>query len=77
MAKEFQNFNDKHSNIVTVSSIKHNGQTHTVVEAELAMKGLTKSQKEQYAAIAEDNNPNKPLYCDAKMGTSIMQKIRR
>ena len=65
VAKDFQNFNDKHSNIVTVSSIKHNGQTHTVVEAEVAMKGLTKSQKEQYAAIADDNNPNKPSWYTA------------
>jgi hypothetical protein len=65
VAKDFQNFNDKHSNIVTVSSIKHNGQTHTVVEAEVAMKGLTKSQKDQYAVIADDSNSNKPSWYSA------------
>jgi len=65
VAKDFQNFNDKHSNIVTVSSIKHNGQAHTVVEAEVAMKGLTESQKKQYADIADENNQNKPSWYSA------------
>ncbi len=65
VAKDFQNFNDKHSNIVTISSINHNGQTHTVIEAEVAMKELTKSQKEQYAAIMNDTNLNKPSWYTA------------
>ena len=65
VAKDFQNFNDKHSNIVTVSSITHKGQTHTVVEAEVAMKGLTKSQKDQYAAIEVNTNLNKPSWYSA------------
>lgn len=57
IAKDFQNFNDKHSNIVTVSSIEHNGQRHTVVEAEVAMKGLTESQKKQYENISQSKEP--------------------
>ena len=57
IAKDFQNFNDKHSNIVTVSSIEHNGQRHTVVEAEVAMKGLTESQKKQYENILQSKEP--------------------
>jgi hypothetical protein len=65
VAKDFQNFNDKHSNIVTISSINHNEQTHTVIEAEVAMKGLTTSQKEQYAAITDDTKPNKPSWYTA------------
>ena len=51
IAKDFQNFKDKHSNIVTVSSIEHDGKFHTVIEAEVALKGLTQSQKEEYAAV--------------------------
>ncbi len=57
IAKDFQNFNDKHSNIVTVSSIEHNGQKHTVIEAEVAMKGLTESQKKQYENISQSKEP--------------------
>ena len=65
VAKDFQNFNDKHSNIVTISSINHDKQKHTVIEAEVAMKGLTTSQKEQYATITDDHNPNKPSWYTA------------
>lgn len=54
VAKDFQNFNDKHANVVTVSSVKHGERTHTVIEAEVAMKGLTSKQKEQYMSILGD-----------------------
>jgi len=62
IAKDFQNFNDKHSNIVTVSSIEHNGQNHTVIEAEVAMKGLTESQKKQYESILQSEGPKPSWY---------------
>ena len=62
IAKDFQNFNDKHSNIVTVSSIEHNGQKHTVIEAEVAMKGLTESQKKQYESILQSEGPKPSWY---------------
>ena len=54
VAKDFQNFNDKHANVVTVSSVKNGDETHTVVEAEVAMKGLTTNQKQQYMSILGD-----------------------
>lgn len=62
IAKDFQNFNDKHSNIVTVSSIEHNGQKHTVIEAEVAMKGLTESQKKQYESILQSKGTKPSWY---------------
>lgn len=55
VAKDFQNFNDIHSNIFTISSIKHDGINHTAIEAEIAMKGLTKIQNAQYAAISQES----------------------
>jgi hypothetical protein len=45
VAKDFQNFKDTHSNVVTVSSIKHDGKSHTVIEAEVGLKGLTAIHK--------------------------------
>lgn len=65
VAKDFQNFNDKHANIVTISSIKNRekGETHTVVEAEVAMKSLTETQKEDYADI--DKHAQEPSWYDA------------
>jgi hypothetical protein len=51
VAKDFQNFNDKHANVVTISSVKNGDETHIVVEAEVAMKGLTDDQRKQYDAI--------------------------
>jgi transcriptional regulator with XRE-family HTH domain len=65
IAKDFQNFNDKHSNIVTVSSIEHNGQKHTVIEAEVAMKGLTENQKKQYESILQRRTKTFLVYCHA------------
>jgi len=46
-AKDFQNLNDIHADIVTISSIESNGETHTVVEAEVALRGLTAAQKKR------------------------------
>ena len=47
VAKDFQNFNDEHCNIVTLSKvINDEGKKHIVVEAEVAFKGLTEEQKQ-------------------------------
>jgi hypothetical protein len=55
VAKDFQNFNDDHKNVVTLSSIKDNeGKSHTVVEAEVAFKELTDDQKKEYTNITGD-----------------------
>ncbi|MFV9936260.1 MAG: hypothetical protein AB8U84_03285 [Rickettsia endosymbiont of Haemaphysalis japonica] len=49
VAKDFQNFNDEHCNIVTLSKvINDEGKEHIVVEAEVAFKGLTEEQKQEY-----------------------------
>jgi hypothetical protein len=49
VAKDFQNLNDPHKNIVTISHVKTDGMNNnTVIEAEVALKGLTTAQKEQY-----------------------------
>ncbi len=53
VAKEFQGFNDKHCNIVTISSVVANKKAHTVIEAEVGMKQLTAEQKAEYAVIQE------------------------
>ncbi|MDC0865186.1 hypothetical protein OAP56_04495, partial [Rickettsiaceae bacterium] len=57
-AKDFQNFNDEHKNIITISSVKHKEENHTVIEAEVAMKGMTKLQKRHYQNIAHDSDEN-------------------
>ena len=63
VAKDFQNFKDKHSNIVTLSSVTDkDGQNHTVVEAEVAMKGLTDNQKQEYQNIAQNTKPKPDWY---------------
>ncbi|XVN43751.1 MAG: hypothetical protein RCG16_05395 [Rickettsia hoogstraalii] len=49
VAKDFQNFNDEHCNIVTLSKVTNDkGKEHIVVEAEVAFKGLTEEQKQEY-----------------------------
>lgn len=49
VAKDFQNFNDEHCNIVTLSNIKDKqGKDHTVIEAEVGLKGLTEEQQQEY-----------------------------
>ncbi|AIL65767.1 hypothetical protein NOVO_07110 [Rickettsiales bacterium Ac37b] len=49
IAKDFQNFNDEHFNIATLSEIiDHKGKKHTIVEAEVALKGITEEQKTEY-----------------------------
>ncbi len=49
VAKDFQNFNDEHCNIVTLSKVTNDeGKEHIVVEAEVAFKGLTDEQKQEY-----------------------------
>ena len=49
VAKDFQNFNDEHCNIVTLSKVTNDeGKEPIVVEAEVAFKGLTEEQKQEY-----------------------------
>ncbi|MGX6960045.1 MAG: hypothetical protein ACIPMY_02110 [Rickettsia endosymbiont of Pentastiridius leporinus] len=54
VAKDFQNFNDEHCNIVTVSNIKDkDGKDRAVIEAEVALKGITDEQKQEYQNRAD------------------------
>ncbi|WP_341791926.1 hypothetical protein [Rickettsia endosymbiont of Gonocerus acuteangulatus] len=54
VAKDFQNFNDEHCNIVTLSNIKDkNGKDHTFIEAEVALKGVTDEQRAEYQNRAD------------------------
>ncbi|MFY9589158.1 hypothetical protein [Rickettsia endosymbiont of Halotydeus destructor] len=54
VAKDFQNFNDEHCNIVTLSKVTDKqGKNHTVIEAEVALKGLTEEQKQEYQNRAD------------------------
>ncbi|WP_017208706.1 hypothetical protein [Rickettsia australis] len=50
VAKYFQNFNDEHCNIIVTLSkaINDEGKEHIIVEAEVAFKGLTEEQKQEY-----------------------------
>lgn len=58
-AKEFQNFNDTHCNVSTLSSVMDQaGTKHTVVEAEVAMKGMTSEQKAEFFKAANGENPD-------------------
>lgn len=68
VAKDYQNFNDAHHNIATISRITStDGVSHDVVEAEAAFKGLTKEQKKEYAQIIDDAVPatEKPKWFQA------------
>lgn len=54
VAKDFQNFNDEHCNIVTISNIKDKqGKDHAVIEAEVALKGITDEQQLEYQNRAD------------------------
>lgn len=57
-AKEFQNFNDTHCNVATLSAVTDKaGKTHTVVEAEVALKGLTSDQKGEFDKAGTEQKP--------------------
>ena len=64
IAKDFQNFNDIHSNIATISSIKGNGKEHTVVEGEVALRKLTDEQLKEYQPIKDDREPKPKWYTE-------------
>lgn len=51
-AKETANLHDDHRHIVTLTTAEDTNQKYTVMEAEIMLNGLTKTQKEQYEAIA-------------------------
>ncbi len=71
VAKDFQNFNDQHFNIVTLSKIKDTkGKNHTVIEAEVALKGITEEQKMEYK-----NRDNKKWF--TKMPTWEQKLVNR
>ncbi|HJD55265.1 MAG TPA: hypothetical protein LFW21_01130 [Rickettsia endosymbiont of Pyrocoelia pectoralis] len=54
VAKDFQNLNDEHCNIVTVSNVKDkDGKDRAVIEAEVALKGITDEQKQEYQNRAD------------------------
>ncbi len=62
IAKDFQNFNDKHGNISTISTVRgEGGADQTVIESEIGLKGLTEAQKQAYAPILEGST-NKPSW---------------
>jgi hypothetical protein len=64
IAKDFQNFNDEHCNIVTLSNVKDKqGRKHIAVEGEVALKGLTEEQQLQYKKIINDQQ-GKPRWYD-------------
>ncbi|MGI4776066.1 MAG: hypothetical protein ACRYE9_04000 [Janthinobacterium lividum] len=60
VAKDFQNLKDDHSNIATISSIEHGGKKHTIIEAEVGLRGLTNTQKEEYIKVQKFYDPNNP-----------------
>jgi hypothetical protein len=60
VAKDFQNFKDKHANIVTISEIEYEGKTDIVIEAEVALRGLTQGQQKEYQSLKD--NANKPKW---------------
>lgn len=53
VAKDFQNFKDIHANIVTISTLKDGDKKHTIIEAEVGLKGLTTEQRAQYQNIQD------------------------
>lgn len=55
VSKDFQNFNDLHADILTLSALKSEEKTYTVFEAEVALRGLTSKQLEEYYNILLDN----------------------
>lgn len=61
VAKDFQNLNTQHFNIVTISEVAG----RPVIEAEIAMKGLTAEQKAEYDAIRNPNPAERPGWYNA------------
>lgn len=54
VAKDFQNLNDEHCNIVTISNVKDkDGKDRAAIEAEVALKGITDEQKQEYQNRAD------------------------
>jgi len=54
VAKDFQNFNDEHCNIATLSNVKDkDGKNHIVIEAEVGLKGITEEQFLEYQNRAD------------------------
>jgi hypothetical protein len=70
-ALHFQNFKQTENyNPVTISAIAgEDGHQHTIIEANLAFKGLTQEQKDLYDKIAVDG----PL---SKLQKSLMKEYR-
>jgi hypothetical protein len=59
ISKDFQNFNDVHADVVTINTMRGSNRNYIVFEAEVALRGLTKNQMEEYTRILESNN-NEP-----------------
>jgi|GEM_PF-1437191 len=77
VAKDFQNFNDEHCNIVTVSKVKDkNGKDRTAIEAEVALKGLTEEQKAEYQNRADKKWFTKMPVWERKLVNKYAEKIK-
>lgn len=59
IAKNFQNFNYLHADVVTISSLKDKDKNYIIFEAEVALRRLTTNQLQEYKNILEskDNTP--------------------
>ncbi len=54
VAKDYQGYNLTHRNIVSISNV---GKGHVAIQAEVAMKGLTREQKDEYRKTESDDKP--------------------
>jgi hypothetical protein len=76
VAKDFQNFNDEHFNIVTLSNIQDNsGKIHTIIEAEVALKGITEEQKAEYENRNNENWFTKMAPWEQELVNIYVEKI--
>lgn len=57
VAKEFQNFESSQANISTITKVTHKKNEYSVIESEVALRGLTKDQKNEYQKIKNNERP--------------------
>ena len=59
VSKDFQNFNDIHADVVTISSLEDGNKNYILFEAEVALRGLTTKQIQEYKRILKGSK-NEP-----------------
>ena len=62
VSKDFQNFNDIHGDVVTITSLQGENMNYEIFEAEVALRGLTTKQIQEYNSIFEPDGRKPEWY---------------